>query len=75
MQAHRSHFYQRAVDSGFGVSRIVARVFIVNIALCALAAVTLVSHARLLHWAMLAIGGLLVAGLLANFASGFRTKT
>ena len=36
-QAHRSHFYQRALDRGFSVTEVVARVLLVNCALVALA--------------------------------------
>lgn len=39
--AHRSHFYQRATDNGFSVTRIVAEVFVLNIALAMLAAITI----------------------------------
>jgi UDP-N-acetylmuramyl pentapeptide phosphotransferase/UDP-N-acetylglucosamine-1-phosphate transferase len=39
--AHRSHFYQRATDNGFTVSRVVGEVFLLNIVLAALAAVSL----------------------------------
>jgi UDP-N-acetylmuramyl pentapeptide phosphotransferase/UDP-N-acetylglucosamine-1-phosphate transferase len=74
MQAHRSHFYQRAIDRGFSVPQIVARVFIVNVALCTLAAIALVSQTASLHWAALAIGSALVAALLWNFAKGPRAK-
>ena len=35
--AHRSHFYQRATDNGFSVSRVVSEVFALNVALAALA--------------------------------------
>ena len=74
-QAHRSHFYQRAADKGFSVSQVVARVFTVNVALCLLASITLLAHAEPLRWAMLAIGGVLVAALLFNLAGGQRGKT
>ena len=37
MQAHRSHFYQRALDNGFSVYQIVGRVFILNLILAGLA--------------------------------------
>lgn len=37
-QAHRTHFYQRATDNGFTVKQVVARVFVLNILLVALAA-------------------------------------
>jgi hypothetical protein len=36
MQAHRSHFYQRALDGGFSVYQIVASVFSINMHLPAL---------------------------------------
>jgi UDP-N-acetylmuramyl pentapeptide phosphotransferase/UDP-N-acetylglucosamine-1-phosphate transferase len=36
-RAHRQHFYQRAIDHGLSVSEIVRRVFLVNLALGALA--------------------------------------
>jgi UDP-N-acetylmuramyl pentapeptide phosphotransferase/UDP-N-acetylglucosamine-1-phosphate transferase len=35
--AHRSHFYQRATDNGFAVWRVVSEVFVLNLALAALA--------------------------------------
>jgi len=74
-QAHRSHFYQRAVDKGFDVSHVVACVFVVNIMLSTLAAITLCTQSTGLHWAMLAVGVVLVAALLMNFAGGRRAKT
>lgn len=36
-RAHRTHFYQRAMDNGFTVTAIVIRVFLLNIALAGLA--------------------------------------
>jgi UDP-N-acetylmuramyl pentapeptide phosphotransferase/UDP-N-acetylglucosamine-1-phosphate transferase len=41
LQAHRSHFYQRALDGGLGVYQIVGRVFLVNIALAGFGALSL----------------------------------
>lgn len=41
--AHRSHFYQRATDNGFNVLQVVSEVFILNVVLAVLAALTL-SH-------------------------------
>jgi UDP-N-acetylmuramyl pentapeptide phosphotransferase/UDP-N-acetylglucosamine-1-phosphate transferase len=35
--AHRSHFYQRATDNGFTVLQVVSEVFVLNLALAALA--------------------------------------
>jgi UDP-N-acetylmuramyl pentapeptide phosphotransferase/UDP-N-acetylglucosamine-1-phosphate transferase len=39
--AHRSHFYQRATDNGFSVIKVVTSVFILNIVLAVLAALSL----------------------------------
>ena len=68
MQAHRSHFYQRALDGGLSVYQIVGRVFWLNIALIVLATATLLSPSRLLHLAAVAAGCILVARLLHSFA-------
>jgi UDP-N-acetylmuramyl pentapeptide phosphotransferase/UDP-N-acetylglucosamine-1-phosphate transferase len=67
-QAHRSHFYQRATDRGFTVSQVVARVFAVNIALAALAFVTLAAPGLLIETAALVCGATLVGWLLLGFA-------
>jgi UDP-N-acetylmuramyl pentapeptide phosphotransferase/UDP-N-acetylglucosamine-1-phosphate transferase len=68
-QAHRSHFYQRATDNGFSVTQIVGRVFLLNIALIALATVTLLTASLTIHIAVLIAGGVLVGLLLYRFAS------
>ncbi|MBR0826102.1 glycosyltransferase family 4 protein [Bradyrhizobium manausense] len=39
--AHRTHFYQRATDNGFGVSRVTGEVFVLNLLLALLAIVTI----------------------------------
>jgi UDP-N-acetylmuramyl pentapeptide phosphotransferase/UDP-N-acetylglucosamine-1-phosphate transferase len=41
-QAHRSHFYQRALDGGLPVKTIIARVAILNVSLIVLATTTIV---------------------------------
>lgn len=69
-QAHRSHFYQRAVAGGASVPAVVARVFAVNIALAALAAVSLLARPDGMDLACFAIGALLTAWLLSAFAKG-----
>jgi UDP-N-acetylmuramyl pentapeptide phosphotransferase/UDP-N-acetylglucosamine-1-phosphate transferase len=71
MTAHRSHFYQRAMDNGFSVPQIVARVFALNFALIGFAAMTLLTSSRLIHVACLLAGCALVVWLLIAFA---RTK-
>jgi len=69
-QAHRQHFYQRAVDDGFTVSGVVARVFAVNLVLATLAAVTVLMPSLVIDIAMLAGGTALVAWLLVRFDCG-----
>jgi UDP-N-acetylmuramyl pentapeptide phosphotransferase/UDP-N-acetylglucosamine-1-phosphate transferase len=66
-QAHRRHFYQRALDGGLSVYSIVAGVFAVNVALGALAIATVYIGSRSVDMAALAAGGILVAALLMNF--------
>jgi UDP-N-acetylmuramyl pentapeptide phosphotransferase/UDP-N-acetylglucosamine-1-phosphate transferase len=68
-QAHRTHFYQRATDNGYSVMQIVGRVFLLNIALIALAAATLLTTSYLLHAAALIAGCILVGLLLYRFAA------
>jgi UDP-N-acetylmuramyl pentapeptide phosphotransferase/UDP-N-acetylglucosamine-1-phosphate transferase len=72
MQAHRSHFYQRALDGGLTVTQIVGRVFWLNIALIVLATATLLSPSRLLQLAAVAAGCALVGLQLYRFAHAKR---
>jgi UDP-N-acetylmuramyl pentapeptide phosphotransferase/UDP-N-acetylglucosamine-1-phosphate transferase len=72
LQAHRSHFYQRATDGGFSVMQIVGRVFAVNIVLALLALSTFATGSRVAHLGALAAGCVLVAVLLWSFARGRR---
>jgi UDP-N-acetylmuramyl pentapeptide phosphotransferase/UDP-N-acetylglucosamine-1-phosphate transferase len=67
LQAHRTHFYQRATDNGFSVSQIIGRVFLLNLALIALAATTLLTASLLVHAAALITGCVLVAALIYRF--------
>ena len=67
MRAHRSHFYQRALDGGFSVHQIVARVFALNVALGILALLTVLGGSALLDITALFVGLILVALLLADF--------
>jgi UDP-N-acetylmuramyl pentapeptide phosphotransferase/UDP-N-acetylglucosamine-1-phosphate transferase len=69
-EAHRLHFYQRATDRGFSVIDVVTRVFIVNLALAALALLTIVRPSHAIDAAALAAGGALVAWLLFTFSRG-----
>jgi UDP-N-acetylmuramyl pentapeptide phosphotransferase/UDP-N-acetylglucosamine-1-phosphate transferase len=65
-QAHRTHFYQRALDNGFSVTEIITRVFALNLALAALAFISMFAPTVALP--ALAFAAVLVAWLLRAFA-------
>jgi UDP-N-acetylmuramyl pentapeptide phosphotransferase/UDP-N-acetylglucosamine-1-phosphate transferase len=65
--AHRTHFYQRARDNGFTNMQIVRRVFLVNAALVALAALSVVEGTAWSSIVALLIGIGLVAWLMESF--------
>jgi UDP-N-acetylmuramyl pentapeptide phosphotransferase/UDP-N-acetylglucosamine-1-phosphate transferase len=67
-QAHRSHFYQRATDNGFTVPEIITRVALVNLALAALAFITVAAQNLIVSLATLATAFAVVAWLLGIFA-------
>jgi UDP-N-acetylmuramyl pentapeptide phosphotransferase/UDP-N-acetylglucosamine-1-phosphate transferase len=67
-QAHRTHFYQRATDNGFTVPQIVARVFLVNLVLAALALTSIAARDGRVSLLMLAASAALVAWLLVTFS-------
>jgi UDP-N-acetylmuramyl pentapeptide phosphotransferase/UDP-N-acetylglucosamine-1-phosphate transferase len=69
-QAHRMHFYQLATDRGFTVSEVVARVFVVNIGLAAMAIYTVLEPSRFNDVSTVVGGAVLVACLLFAFARG-----
>jgi UDP-N-acetylmuramyl pentapeptide phosphotransferase/UDP-N-acetylglucosamine-1-phosphate transferase len=71
-QAHRTHFYQRATDQGFTVPEIIRRVFLVNLALVGLAAITVAFPGFAISCAALIVGGALVGWLLMRLAHGPR---
>lgn len=66
--AHRSHFYQRATDNGFTVPRIIGEVFLVNLALVALAVLTVRSGSAMVTLLALLAGALAVAFVLRRFS-------
>jgi UDP-N-acetylmuramyl pentapeptide phosphotransferase/UDP-N-acetylglucosamine-1-phosphate transferase len=68
-QAHRSHFYQQALDNGFSVYQIVVRVFFLNAILVGLAAIAVLNRSAIVEATVLAVGAFLVGGLLKAFAS------
>jgi UDP-N-acetylmuramyl pentapeptide phosphotransferase/UDP-N-acetylglucosamine-1-phosphate transferase len=65
--AHRTHYYQRARDHGFTNTEIVRRVFLVNLGLVALAALSVVDVTAWSSALALLIGAGLVAWLLDSF--------
>ncbi|HXX03709.1 MAG TPA: glycosyltransferase family 4 protein [Xanthobacteraceae bacterium] len=66
-QAHRTHYYQRATDRGFSVTEVVARVFAVNLALAALAVVTVLADSTVIDIVAFICGAALVGWLLHGF--------
>ena len=72
MQAHRSHFYQRALDVGLAVNQIVARVFALNLALGLLALLTVLMESAILNAAAFITGLILVTLLLVDLSRARR---
>jgi UDP-N-acetylmuramyl pentapeptide phosphotransferase/UDP-N-acetylglucosamine-1-phosphate transferase len=66
--AHRLHFYQRATDNGFSVLRVVGEVFVLNIALAALAIGSTMSRSTELSALLLAAGGAATALVMYRFS-------
>lgn len=66
--AHRSHFYQRATDNGFGVRQVVTTVFLLNLLLAALALASIAIGSAGVDVAMLALGALSVTFVLMRFS-------
>jgi UDP-N-acetylmuramyl pentapeptide phosphotransferase/UDP-N-acetylglucosamine-1-phosphate transferase len=66
--AHRSHFYQRATDNHFTVSRVVGEVFALNLGLAVLAIASIEAHSVAVDIAALLAGAVAVALLLHRFS-------
>ena len=73
-QAHRTHFYQRATNCGLTVPGIVTRIFVANLALAALALITVAAHNFVVSLAMLSAGALIILWLLATFAGVMKRR-
>jgi UDP-N-acetylmuramyl pentapeptide phosphotransferase/UDP-N-acetylglucosamine-1-phosphate transferase len=67
-QAHRSHFYQRAVAAGMTVPAVIARVFATNVALAALAIASVAAGSTTVSLLCLVAAAAVVGFLLAHFA-------
>lgn len=66
--AHRSHFYQQATTNGLSVMQVVGEVFILNIVLAGLAAVTIWQKSPYVQIMSLALGISAVALVLSRFS-------
>jgi UDP-N-acetylmuramyl pentapeptide phosphotransferase/UDP-N-acetylglucosamine-1-phosphate transferase len=66
--AHRSHFYQRATDNGFSVSRVVSEVFALNILLAALAIGSVMTSSTAIAILLFVAGGIATALLMHRFS-------
>ena len=65
--AHRSHFYQRATDNGFTVLQVVGEVFALNLALAALAVVSIAARSHAMDAVLITFGAAAVAFVLLRF--------
>ena len=70
MVAHRGHFYQRAVDRGVNVLRVVGLVFLANFALVALSLFAILIPGSLIRALTTLLAIFLVGGLLFFFEKG-----
>ncbi|MCA1393451.1 glycosyltransferase family 4 protein [Bradyrhizobium sp. IC3123] len=66
--AHRSHFYQRATDNGFSVSRVSGEVFLLNLVLAGLAILAVRAATVAVTLPALIAGAIAVALLLRRFS-------
>ena len=66
--AHRTHFYQRATDNGFSVSRVVSEVFALNILLAALAIGSAMTSSTAIAILLFVIGGIATALVMYHFS-------
>ena len=76
LRAHRTHFYQRALDLGFSVREVVGRVVLVNVLLAGLALLAISTSSAIARVGLLIIGAAVVAALLVHFSrrkSGIRS--
>jgi UDP-N-acetylmuramyl pentapeptide phosphotransferase/UDP-N-acetylglucosamine-1-phosphate transferase len=66
--AHRSHFYQRATDNGFTVLQVVGNVFVLNLALAVLAAISVTVQSHGADAGLIALGAAAVAFVMFRFS-------
>ncbi|UWU79836.1 glycosyl transferase [Bradyrhizobium huanghuaihaiense] len=66
--AHRSHFYQRATDNGFSVSRVTGEVFLLNLVLAGLAILAVRAATMAVTLPALLAGAITVGFVLRRFS-------
>jgi uncharacterized membrane protein YidH (DUF202 family) len=66
--AHRSHFYQRATDNGFTILQVVCDVFVLNLALAALAIASTKMQSSAIGVVLIIAGGAAVAFSMYRFS-------
>jgi UDP-N-acetylmuramyl pentapeptide phosphotransferase/UDP-N-acetylglucosamine-1-phosphate transferase len=71
-QAHRSHFYQRAIANGMSVPGVLVRVTITNAVLVGLALLSAAMHSRAVDLGALVMGCVAVTALLMNLSRSNR---
>ena len=67
-EAHRTHFYQRALTNGFDVGQVIGRVVLTNVVLLLLAAATVAVPDPIVAGLALAAGIAVVTFVLAQFS-------
>jgi UDP-N-acetylmuramyl pentapeptide phosphotransferase/UDP-N-acetylglucosamine-1-phosphate transferase len=67
-EAHRTHFYQRALANGFDVGQVIGRVFLTNLVLILLSVITVAVPDPVVATLALAAGVAVVAFVLARFS-------
>jgi UDP-N-acetylmuramyl pentapeptide phosphotransferase/UDP-N-acetylglucosamine-1-phosphate transferase len=70
LSAHRTHFYQRAVEQGLRVPQVTARVFVLGLLLAGLAVATVLARSFLVDFLCLGLGALATGGALSALARG-----
>ncbi len=73
-EAHRTHFYQRALANGFDVGQVIGRVFLTNLGLILLSAITVAVPDPVVAALALAAGVALVAFVLTRFSRPRRAR-
>ena len=68
-QPHRSHFYQRATTNGYTVTGVVAHVFVLNLLLAVLAALSVWQQSALIDVALILAGAAAVGLTLWRFST------